>query len=524
MTQERKMAGKIQLNKRQKDILFYLSLVMISVYVFLLAGEKGYILFDDSHTYIEDWFTEGVMPIYPLFIHLNLFLFGENIFLMAIVVEQAILATICVTIFSATIKKRFSLSYVESYIVFAFTFLPFTIELPTAMITHMILTEGIAYALFYIFVIIMLKAVWYRSWKWLAGGWFMALLLSLIRSQLLLLFGVWGVIVLYVAMLGKRKKAILFLVALACCMILGSVGVFSNIGVNSTYQKTVKKIEAKTGESEWEEDSQKKETDEQGENKKDKEDGQTSAVSVSQYASLFFSRGMYEADYADYLLFEEGEMRELFLRLYDAADQEKCRYEYAQGGLWAWRDIAGGIGKVGKVGFNEQKQFYLEVKPEIFGNTEQYQLLSNHNYTIIGITLLKHHFGRFMYHTLQMLPQAFICTVFFQIAPVYLLCHLITLFLYISAIALMIWAFADSKVDRAYAEFMAFILGTNLVMVILISMIFFGQQRYLFYTFGMFYIAYFLLVVQLWKKYGVRMWKAIRHRVGEKCRKEAVNG
>ena len=103
--QERKMTGKIQLNKRQKDILFYLSLVMISVYVFLLAGEKGYILFDDSHTYIERWYTEGVMPVYPLFVRVNKIIFGEAGFLYAVVIEQALIATLSVISFTKMIKQ-----------------------------------------------------------------------------------------------------------------------------------------------------------------------------------------------------------------------------------------------------------------------------------------------------------------------------------------------------------------------------------------------------------------------------------
>ena len=66
----------------------------------------------------------------------------------------------------------------------------------------------------------------------------------------------------------------------------------------------------------------------------------------------------------------------------------------------------------------------------------------------------------------------------------------------------MIWAYADKKVDRAYAEFMSAVLGTNLVMVLVISLVFFGQQRYLVYNFGIFYMIYFLLLVQFWKLHG----------------------
>ena len=80
----------------------------------------------------------------------------------------------------------------------------------------------------------------------------------------------------------------------------------------------------------------------------------------------------------------------------------------------------------------------------------------------------------------------------------------------------MIWAYKDKKADNAYGEFMCSVLGTNLVLVLVISLVFFGQQRYLVYNFGIFYISYFLLAMQLWRLYlrgrTVQLWKRIRHR------------
>lgn len=517
MAQEHKRMGKVQLNKRQKDMLFYLSLVVASVYIFLFAGEKGYILFDDSYTYIERWYTEGVMPVYPLFIRLNKLIFGENVFLYAVVVEQALLSSACVVSFTKLIKQYFSLRYLPAYMVYIATLLPFTLELPTAMITHMILTEGIAFALFYLFVEVMLLAVWKKNIKWLAAGWFMALFLSLVRSQLLLLFGVWGAVFIYIAIIkwvhrkGKFLKAV---VVFAGCVVFGMAGIAASTEMNSLYQQTVNRLQYANREKT---DFVTEEADEKQDSvaaKKNSE--QMSAVSVSQYASLLYSRGMYEADYEDYELFADEEMQQLFLRMYEAADEAECRYVYAEKGLWMWRDIVGGIGSVGKEGAVAQREFYQETKPEVLENNNTYRSLSNKNYAAIGLTLLKKHFGRFLYHTLMLLPQGFICTVFFQIKQIYLLCHLITLFLYLSAVAFMIWGFVDRKIERKAAELMAFVLGTNCVMVVLISMVFFGQQRYLFYTFGLFYVAYFLMLLQIWEQYGKYAIQRIAKKAKEK--------
>jgi hypothetical protein len=179
-------------------------------------------------------------------------------------------------------------------------------------------------------------------------------------------------------------------------------------------------------------------------------------------------------------------------------DVEGQRYVYAQPGLWMWKDIVGGIGMAGKTCLAVPSEYYVTYHQEIM-RADDFNEIRNAHLMTIGTTLLKAHFGRFLYHTLMLLPSAFICTVFFQIAPIYGLCHLITLFLYVTAIVLMIWGYRDDRVDNKYADFMALVLATNVVMVVIISIIFFGQQRYLVYNFGIFYVAYGLLLEQLWK-------------------------
>jgi hypothetical protein len=223
------------------------------------------------------------------------------------------------------------------------------------------------------------------------------------------------------------------------------------------------------------------------------------SFATSQYVSLIFSRGIYEADREDAELFEDELLKELFVELYEAVDAEEQRYVYAQPGLWMWKDIVGGIGMAGKTCLAVPSEYYVAYHQEIM-RADDFGEIRNRHLTTIGITLLKAHFGRFLYHTLMLLPSAFICTVFFQIAPIYGLCHLITLFLYVTAIALMIWGYRDKSVDNKYAQFMAAVLVTNAVMVVMISVVFFGQQRYLVYNFGIFYVAYGLLAEKLCRK------------------------
>lgn len=514
---------RFQLNTRQKDWLLYGSLALLAMAAFLLIGSRTPVLFDDSDAYTRIRGVEGVMPMYPLFLLANQYLFGMDRYLGAVVVEQSILAAACVIVFVKTVRDEFDLRCRETYLVFFLSLLPFTTEMPQSMATQQILTEGLSYALFYLFVVVLLKAVWLKKYIWFAGSLAMTFVLTLLRSQLQILFAVCGVIFIYLVCRRKRQDGKAHIWIRAAAGAAGGLGIclagvlvvskaasvyVDQVIPNDQFSLFAAKVQnpaayevylARMLNADEGEDAEAEIVCEETEEAEEQsaEELAKKGFATSQYVSLIFSRGMYEADREDAQLFEDETLRGLYEALYEAADAEGQRYVYAKSGLWMWQDIVGGIGQVGKTCLRVPSLYYAEYHPEII-LSDQFSEIRNAHLTSIGLTLLKAHFGRFLYHTLMMLPQAFICTVFFQIKPIYLLCHLVTLFLYLSALALMIWGFADRRAADKAAEFMAVVLGSNVVMVVVISLVFFGQQRYLVYCFGTFYIAYFLLLRELW--------------------------
>lgn len=504
---------------------FRLFLFAALLLLFLLLGHDGPVMFDDSGSYMWIRWHEGVMPAYPVFLLFNECLFGYQRYLWIVIAEQAVLAAFSVTVLEETVRARFGLHPAEGILICLFALYPYTIEMPAAVMTQAVLTEGVAYSLFYLFLALLLKAVWDKNYIRLAGAFCMTLLLSAVRSQLQILFGVCGIVFLYlVCMRGRgenRKKRLLrALAGVVGCAAVSMAGVLLVLGLIRGYRFMLaeERFLGRLGiEVQWprmqqtyleEERAALAEAEEAGpEAEKQEELPQAENVaeaellyqnfSTSQYITLVFSRGMYEGDYEDAALFQDEVLRGLYLALYEAVDAEGQRYAYADDGLWMWKDIVGGIGKVGGTCIWIPSAYYLENAPEILMSDQFSNIRSSHLSTI-GWTLIKAHFGRFLYHTLMLLPQAFISTVFFQFAPLYGLCHLITALLYLSAIALMIWGYRDALAKREGAEMMSLVLGTNTVMVLVISLVFFGQQRYLVYAFGPFYIAYYLLLRSLW--------------------------
>lgn len=548
----------LHLHKWQKELLFYFSLLVVGMLLLKLPGGGEILLYDDSGSYMTTTkYIEGVMPVYPLYLQWNRLRFGSERFLEIVTTQQAFFATVCIMLFVGTVKKKFDLQYWMGYVCFLLALLPFTTELPAGMMTQAILTEGIAYAAFYLFMAAIFKAVWERSYLWLAASVCVTVFLASTRSQMQILYGICG-LVLVCIMVGKAKKGtgqrVLFgMIGLIGCVVISLVGITLTGRTGSAYQRlTVRNAQkgmeelaamvaqaeqAKLQESQeapqehtdtaemaaaqeeqesaGADDSDRTAVQEKPEESQEPASTETETaqaaeaeqyVPVSQYLTLIYSRGMYEADAEDEALFQDEETRRVFRIMYEAVDEDQCRYAYIGTGLWAWKDVADGIGRVGNVGNLAQLYDYKETVQDAY-DSNAYSVVRNEMQMEIGLTLLKEHFGRFVYHTLLMMPQAFISSVFFQIAPIYGICHLVTLFLYLSAIALMVWCFVEKRADKSKAAGMAVVLGINLVLIGMLSLLFFGYQRYLVYNFGIFYICYFVLLLEVWKIYG-KSWSA----------------
>lgn len=515
---------KVKLNKNGFCILLFVALSAF----FLLAGRKGPVLFDDSSVYMRISQREGVMPVYPIFLLLNQAVFGRDAYLWPVIVEQALLASFSIVLLEETVRRRMGLHFAEGIMLCILSIYPYTIEMPTAVMTQAVLTEGIAYSLFYIFLTLLLLAVWDKNYGWMAGAFCMMVLLAAVRSQMQMLFGVCGIVFWYLICMREKKagnaeRAIRFLTGIVGCAAISLLGIVLAAGMvrgyrtmqqsNGSFSMFVKRVQDPKAYQKalaaHEEESQEAVEQEKNEEEAAEEENLVKKdFSTSQYLTLIFSRGMYEADREDAALFQDETLRGLYLALYEVVDAEQERYVYAGEGLWMWRDIVGSVGKIGKSCIFTPSEYYAEHAPEIIKAEEFSEIRHNHLQTI-GLTLIKEHFGRFLYHTLMLLPQAFVSTIFFQYAPLYLVCHLVTAFLYLSAVALMIWGYAEQRVRKEGTEMMALVLGTNVVMVIIISLVFFGQQRYLVYAFGPFYIAYYLLLRQLW---CVRIREFVRRR------------
>lgn len=471
-----------RLQARQK-VIQILVLAAMGIVFYLVLGKEWIAIEDDTPFYLNPR-REGVMPVYPLFLFVVKCIFGEDMYLSAVVVIQSLLAIVCTMAFVLYLQNHFRLHWIETILLYVACMLPFSIYLPEAGITHQILTEGISYAIFYLYFMLLLQYVFEQKIRWLIAAMGMAGFMELIRSQMLFLLGVTAAVFVVVEFVKSRKDKISRrIVRTGVNCVVGVIGiivvvtlVYKIFGLYWTYQLPLiekRNEQAVTAEVEAEAVTT------QAEKKPVKEDN---PGTLSQFTSLIITRGVYEIDEDDIELFESPEMKEIFKRVYDAIDAEQYRYAYARQDLYMWRDLVKDeipIIVFGHVGA------YLRDNPQVQLNNVQIC-------RELGMKVLLHHFDRYLYHSFRMMVSGFISSVFFQIERIYLLCHVITLLLYLAAAAGIIYCLKKGG-NKKVAAFAGTTLGYIFLMVVVTNLVFLGLQRYMVYAMGIFYCGMYLL-------------------------------
>lgn len=466
-----------KIDSKEKKWIFPGSLLLLGIIFFWFVGQTGYIEMRDSSSYELPNLIEGIMPLYPFFLNTLKLLFKED-YLMAAAYLQGLFANVCIMLFVCFLVKRFRVKKWEGYLLWVACLLPFSTELPGYVITHVIFTESVSYPLYYLFFLVLLKTVFNRSKKGLLGLFGLAVLLSLVRSQLLLLFLICGCVCIYVFAKenrGKRKHWKVFLAGGAFGAVGIIAGVFITYGMRSLYVESIGK-----GFEKLYMPVEKEYVAELG--------ASPAQNNTAQFASALVCRGFFEAEESDVKYYKTPEMKEIFRRVYRACDEKEYLYSYAGKGLWMWQDLTKPY--IYDVTTEEITRFFKEQD-----NAIDEELLEQKVSTIklqLAFTEIRVHFGRFLYHCFRLMVPGFISCVFFNIKAAYLLSHLITAFLYGSALTMGLWICRRRELPKESAVFLFSVIGCCLIFVGVTNLMFYGMQRYFLYQMGIFYCAYYL--------------------------------
>lgn len=184
--------------KKHYDLII---ISILSFYILFFYGEFKPLLFNDSQGYIDMDIIRS--PLYPLWLSMFRHIMGDN-YLQTVIIAQSILALVSIVVFQYVLKRVFQYKSWLSLVLWPFVIYPYISGLlDHAMYNRAILTEGLSFPLFTIYMAFFVKALIDKSNY--------SLFLSFVLSGIMMVLR------------GQMRITLLFSILLAIYMILSSI-------------------------------------------------------------------------------------------------------------------------------------------------------------------------------------------------------------------------------------------------------------------------------------------------------------
>lgn len=445
-------------DKRIKELLFIIIEIVTGV-VILSAGGWETRYFKDSETFIL-WSTLDYRrgyTLYPLFIKMCRIIFGESRYIASISIFQSFLAMTSIILLTKLIMKEYDLGYTISLIIYFILYLPFTFTLPEAPVTHYIFTEGISITLFYFSFYILLYLLKRISWCRLISLLVIDYMLFLTRPQLIIIpiteLFILTMKDIYTKRMSKKRifRCLISLIMVATiilCMYI-SLGLLSDI----IYDKAM-------------------------------ENQLIDSISGKIICTM-------SDDNANDI---EDRDKDICKAIYDFANERGTLEEGFPKSWLEYEEI--------HVSINTNLRDYEQVvwdcieenHPE-YGSEAAYRARNR-----VLSRLLSVNRGRYMGIIFRLMPSSMVASIFVQPHNYRLLCYMITLVIYMISAGIMMYTLIiglDEKYRYPHIATLTIIVINSLFCNITL----YGQQRYVIYCMGLFYVTMMIALIGCYRNY-----------------------
>lgn len=433
--------------KQKWEYIIYMGVLLaLGIVFFFCLGEQGYIIEKDSGAFIEaDKYLPYQYIVYPKFLQLCQNIFGEEYYLEWVSNIQGAIALIVSLITTEYIRKSYRLNRTWGIAVFLCTFGPYAYSLPQYVSSHSIMTEGLAFPLFYLWMLFALEIYLHKRNIYFLPLLLVTVLMVYTRTQLLLF------VVVYVLILIERVLHFIFVrltnqqkllwkksaILLAIFILFGGIFTFLFMVKNNV---------------------------------------------IPQMTDAVAGRVFCAVEESDADLFE-GKNRDLFLKIFEEVEVLESRQSYFRGGIRQWEDIVDATNDNTKMLVNVIRPFY-EASPDVLINDVKGEL---------AYTLLLEHGDEYLYMTLVLMLQSLVVSIFVHPEFAYLLGFIVAIVLYISATFFVVFCKRKYQVNHDFFYPLYLTFFVIVCMCGITNILFMGIQRYVVYPFGFFYISLIVL-------------------------------
>lgn len=430
----------------------YLILAGVSIYYFFFLGESGFAYTNDSLGYLEIGFDR--FPVYTMLFQLFLKTAGPELYQLYVVYFQGLLAVISVMALLLFLSHRFHPAKWEVLLIYAALLLPYGIDTlwnePRYVYTHYIVTEGVTYSLYYLFVVCLLHFLLNRRQSGLLWSLFLITLMCCTRTQLMICYPITAIGILYVYWNNLRKICFSFL--LFICSVL-SISIINN-GYHWYYQ------------------------------------GDFEPSSVNEFT--LFTNLIFVSDAEDILLIEDEESSRLFREIFEQSYSLHYNYDFAPATFTGLSDTL--VDSHDKIKFDILYPVMQEYTASLGLESEwKEDLLQRDLLKSMSSKLRQDNLGKWLLTCAALVPRALMLS-FNPVTPPQILnlCYAYALLM-----TLMIAFYITMRLVQ-YKKFTPPLLSLSAVYILLLtnaaglSVSLYGLSRYTNYNLGLIYIMLFL--------------------------------
>ncbi len=449
-------------NDRRKRQVEITVVVLVSVLFYLIwYWHDGVIITPDSDSYMT--MQADREPGYCFYLWLMQVIFGNKRYLDAAAVLQCIIAGISTAVFTVSLKKRFRLNNIISFGVWGIqcglTLLNRFVAQRGYSYFNSIRTEALAYS-FYLFLILGLLAILYdRSRKGILTSLIWAVVLTTIRKQMLVSFGLIFLAVIYALWKDKGwKKAILYS-AVVVLLGLGSTRL-----IDCTYNFAFRGVfTTHTGDS-----------------------------------SFILGNELYVANVDMAKQIGTDTNRAIFLEILARCDADEYNIQYAGDGWYGLQDHY-------SMSYDRIKfDIVMPVIRAYQDNISMAETDRGDSYNAIAGTIMKEILVPCIPDLLKIFAVNVISGFITTVLKVHPVLNVAALFLYLAYIALFIWLAGKGSYKKEHTSllFAALVMIALISTIVLTSATIYCQMRYMLYNTGLFYQAGLIMLYEALQKKG----------------------
>lgn len=444
---------------RQVELI---AVMAVSVLFYLIwYWHDGVIITPDSESYII--MQADREPGYCFYLWLMRMVFGAKKYLDAAAVLQCIIAGIATAVFTLSLKKRFRLSRLFGFGIWGIqcglTVLNRFVALRGYSYFNSIRTEALAYS-FYLFLILGLVAILYdKSKAGVVTSLVWAVVLTSIRKQMLVAFGLIFLAVLYAWWRDKGWKKAFLYAAVLVLLGLGSTRLI-DCTYNLAYRGT---FTAHTGDS-----------------------------------SFILGNELYAADKEMAQRISNSDNRVIFLEILDRADAQEYNIQYAGKG---WH----GLQEHYSMSYDRIKfDIVMPVIRKYQDSLGMAQEAREDSYNAIAGALMKEILVPCLPDLLRIFAVNVISGLITTVLKVHPVLNVVALLLYLAYIGLFLWLVKKGSYHKADTSllFAALVMISLAATIVLTSATIYCQMRYMLYNTGLFYQAGLIMLYEALKKEG----------------------